>query len=163
MPLLRDLAIGRYFANINDPRIERTKDHSLLDIIIIAIAAVICGADGWVDVEEFGLSKHAWLTTFLDLPNGIPSHDTFGRVFARIDPEQFQCGFLAWVQAIQQIHADVIAIDGKTLRGSYNREDRSSTIHMISAYATANKLVLGQLKTDKKSNESVPWALKLTG
>ena len=88
MPLLRDLAIGRYFANITDPRIERTKDHTLLDIIIIAICAVICGADGWVDVEEFGTTKQAWLTTFLELPNGIPSHDTFGRVFARIDPEQ---------------------------------------------------------------------------
>src|SRR5215203_4408365 len=119
MPLLRDLAIGRYFANITDPRIERTKDHMLLDIIIIAIAAVICGADGWVDVEEFGTSKRAWLATFLELPNGIPSHDTFGRVFARIDPEQFQRSFLEWVQdlicASGGLLKGVIAIDGKTL------------------------------------------------
>jgi hypothetical protein len=94
MPLLRDVAISQYFATVDDPRVDRTKDHALLDIIIIAICAVICGADGWVDVEEFGKTKRAWLATFLALPNGIPSHDTFGRVFARIDPDQFQQSFL---------------------------------------------------------------------
>jgi hypothetical protein len=94
MPLLRDLAIGQYFASVEDPRIDRTKDHALLDIIMITICAVICGAEGWVDVEEFGKSKREWLSTFLDLPNGIASHDTFGRVFARIDPQQFQHSFL---------------------------------------------------------------------
>lgn len=163
MPLLRDVAIGRYFANINDPRIERTKDHSLLDIIIIAIAAVICGADGWVDVEEFGLSKHAWLTTFLDLPNGIPSHDTFGRVFARIAPEQFQCGFLAWVQAIQQIHADVIAIDGKTHRHSHDHANGKAALHLVRAWAAENRLVLGQVAVDDKSNAitAIPLLLEL--
>jgi predicted transposase YbfD/YdcC len=163
MPLLRDLAIGPYFATITDPRVERTKDHALLDIIIIAISAVICGADGWVDVEEFGTSKHAWLSTFLDLPNGIPSHDTFGRVFARIDPEQFQRSFLAWVQAIQQVHGDVIAIDGKTHRRSHNHANGKAALHLVSAWAAENRLVLGQVAVDDKSNEitAIPLLLDL--
>lgn len=110
MPLLRDLTIGSYFADVADPRTARTRDHALLDIIIIALAAIICGADSWVAVADFGRFKQAWLHTFLDLPNGIPSHDTFGRVFAQIDPAQFQHGFVTWVQAIQQIRGDVIAI-----------------------------------------------------
>jgi predicted transposase YbfD/YdcC len=163
MPLLRDLAIGRYFANIDDPRIERTKDHTLLDIIIIAIAAVICGADGWVDVEEFGITKRAWLATFLELPNGIPSHDTFGRVFARIDPEQFQHSFLTWVQALQHARADVIAIDGKTHRGSHDRPNGKAALHLVSAWAAENRLVLGQVAVDDKSNEitAIPLLLDL--
>ena len=118
MPLLRDIAIAPYFVDVIDPRVERTRDHALLDLIIIAIAACICGADSWVAVEEFGRAKRPWLETILTLPNGIPSHDTFGRVFARIDPVQFQTGFVAWVQAIQHIRADLIAIDGKTHRGT---------------------------------------------
>ena len=110
MPLLRDIAIAPYFADLVDPRVERTRDHALLDLIIIAIAASICGADSWVAVEEFGRAKRPWLETILTLPNGIPSHDTFGRVFARIDPGQFQASFVAWVQAMQHIRADLIAI-----------------------------------------------------
>jgi predicted transposase YbfD/YdcC len=163
MPLLHDLAIGRYFANINDPRIDRTKDHTLLDIIIIAICAVICGADGWVDVEEFGITKRAWLTTFLELPNGIPSHDTFGRVFARIDPQQFQHSFLTWVQALQRVRADMIAIDGKTHRGSHDRANGKAALHLVSAWAAANRLVLGQVAVDDKSNEitAIPLLLDL--
>jgi predicted transposase YbfD/YdcC len=163
MPLLRDLAIGRYFANIHDPRIDRTKDHTLLDIIIIAICAVICGADGWVDVEEFGTTKRAWLATFLDLPNGIPSHDTFGRVFARVDPEQFQHSFLTWVQALQRVRADLIAIDGKTHRGSHDRPNGKAALHLVSAWATENRLVLGQVAVDDKSNEitAIPVLLDL--
>lgn len=163
MPLLRDLAIGHYFATIDEPRIDRTKDHTLLDIIIIAICAVICGADGWVDVEEFGKSKRAWLETFLELPNGIPSHDTFGRVFARINPEQFQHSFLLWVQAIQQVHTDVIAIDGKTHRGSHDRTNGKAALHLISAWAAENRLVLGQVAVDDKSNEitAIPQLLAL--
>lgn len=96
MPLRRDLAIGQYFADVTDPRVDRTKSHQLLDSIIIAICAVLCGADSWVEVEEFGKSTYSWLASMLDLPNGIPSHDTFGRVFARIDPAQFQHSFVAW-------------------------------------------------------------------
>jgi len=163
MPLLRDLAIGQYFATVEEPRIERTRDHALLDIIIIAICAVICGADGWVDVEEFGKTKRAWLERFLDLPNGIPSHDTFGRVFARINPEQFQRSFLLWVQAIQQVRSDVIAIDGKTHRGSHDRANGKAALHLISAWAAENRLVLGQVAVDDKSNEitAIPQLLEL--
>lgn len=163
MPLLRDLAMSQYFATVTDPRVDRTKDHALLDIIIIAISAVICGADGWVDVEEFGISKHAWLASFLDLPNGIPSHDTFGRVFARIDAEQFQRGFLAWVQAIQQVRGDVIAIDGTTHRRSPDRANGKAALHLVSAWAAANRLVLGQVAVDDKSNEitAIPLLLDL--
>jgi predicted transposase YbfD/YdcC len=163
MPLLRDLTIGQYFATVEEPRIERTKDHALLDIIIIAICAVICGADGWVDVEEFGKTKRAWLERFLELPNGIPSHDTFGRVFARINPEQFQRSFLLWVQAIQRVHGDVIAIDGKTHRRSHDRTNGKAALHLISAWAAENRLVLGQVAVDDKSNEitAIPQLLEL--
>ncbi len=163
MPLLRDLAIGQYFADIHDPRVDRTKDHALLDIIIIAICGVICGADSWVEVEEFGNAKRAWLTTILELPNGIPSHDTFGRVFARIDPEQFQHSVRAWVQALHQVRADVIAIDGKTHRRSHDRPNGKAALHLISAWATDNRLVLGQVAVDDKSNEitAIPQLLDL--
>jgi predicted transposase YbfD/YdcC len=163
MPLLRDLAIGQYFATVEEPRIERTKDHALLDIIIIAICAVICGADGWVDVEEFGKTKRAWLERFLDLPHGIPSHDTFGRVFARINPEQFQHSFLLWVQAIQQVRSDLIAIDGKTHRGSHDRTNGKAALHLVSAWAAENRLVLGQVAIEGKSNEitAIPQLLEL--
>ena len=163
MPLLRDLAIGQYFATVEEPRIERTKEHALLDIIIIAICAVICGADGWVDVEEFGKTKRAWLERFLHLPNGIPSHDTFGRVFARINPEQFQHSFLLWVQAIHHLHTDLIAIDGKTHRGSHDRASGKAALPLISAWAAENRLVLGQIAVDDKSNEitAIPQLLEL--
>lgn len=159
----RTLAITPYFADVDDPRVDRTKAHALLDIIVIAIGAVICGADGWVAVEEFGRSKQAWLATFLALPGGIPSHDTFGRVFARIDPEQFQRSFLTWVQAIQSVHPEVIAIDGKTHRGSHDRPNGKAALHLISAWATENRLVLGQIAVDNKSNEitAIPQLLDL--
>lgn len=163
MPLLRDLAIGHYFATVDDPRIERTKDHALLDIIIIAMCAVICGADGWVDVAEFGKAKQPWLATFLALPNGIPSHDTFGRVFARIDPAQFQHSFLQWVQALRQVRGDLIAIDGKTHRGSHDRPNGKAALHLVSAWAAENRMVLGQVAVDGKSNEitAIPLLLDL--
>ena len=163
MPLLRDLAIAPYFADVVDPRVERTRDHALLDIIIIAIAASICGADSWVAVEEFGRAKQAWLETILVLPNGIPAHDTFGRVFARIDPAQFQAGFLAWVQAIQHVRGDLIAIDGKTHRGSFDQTMGKAALHLVSAWASENRLVLGQVAVDAKSNEitAIPQLLAL--
>ena len=158
------VAIAEYFAPLKDPRVERTKQHLLRDILVIAICAVICGADSWVEVEAFGNAKRKWLRRFLRLPNGIPSHDTFGRVFARLEPAQFQECFLAWVQAISQLtQGQVVAVDGKTLRRSHDRTLGKSAIHMVSAWATANRLVLGQVKVDEKSNEitAIPELLRV--
>jgi predicted transposase YbfD/YdcC len=112
----RALGLETYFAAVEDPRRERTKRHKLRDIIIIAICGMICGAEGWVDIEEFGKAKEEWLKTILELPNGIASHDTFGRVFARLDPVKFEECFFQWVQSIGDTIAGVIAIDGQTLR-----------------------------------------------
>ncbi len=141
------------FAQVEDPRIERTKLHRLRDIIIIAICGVICGADGWVGIEEFGKAKQEWLTELLDLPNGIPSHDTFGRVFAHIDPKQFEASFLQWVQAISPAIKGVIAIDGKTSRRTHDQQAGKKALHVVSAWAAENQLVLAQLATEEKSNE----------
>lgn len=150
----KGIAIVEHFKNIEDPRIDRCKRHSLIDIIVIAICAVICGADTWEDIESFGESKCDWLKQFLELPNGIPSHDTFGRVFSIISPVEFQRSFLNWVKAISEsIEKEVVAIDGKTSRRSYDRGKGKGAIHMVSAWATANRVVLGQVKTEDKSNE----------
>lgn len=157
-------SIGEHFNDLEDPRIDRTRHHRLLDIIAIAICGVICGADNWVDLELFGRSKEEWLRGFLSLPNGIPSHDTFGRVFARLDPEQFAQCFTSWVKAVSQLtQGQVIAIDGKTLRRSHDRANGKSAIHVVSAWASANHLVLGQLKVDAKSNEitAIPELLEV--
>jgi predicted transposase YbfD/YdcC len=153
-----------YFASVKDPRIERSKHHYLADIIFVALCAVICGADNWVEVATFGHAKLAWFKRMLPLPHGIPSHDTFGRVFARLDAEQFQACFVAWVQAVHEITAgQVIAIDGKTLRRSHDRFLGKSAISMVSAWATANHLLLGQVKVDEHSNEitAIPALLHL--
>ena len=113
--------LGSHFATLKDPRVERTKKHKLLDIIIIAICGTICGADGWVEIEEFGKQKEVWLKTILELPNGIPSHDTFGRVFAYLDPVEFERCFFEWVQGISGKVEGVIALDGKTSRRSHDK------------------------------------------
>jgi predicted transposase YbfD/YdcC len=164
MKLRPKTTISEYFSHIKDPRIDRTKRHQLIDIITITICAVICGADSWVDIELYGQTKRKWLKKFLELPNGIPSHDTFARVFARLDPEQLQQCFLAWVQSIsQQFTGEIIAIDGKTLRHSYDSSNDKSAIHMVSAWASANRLVERQVKVSEKSNEitAIPKLLKL--
>ena len=150
----KPVAIVEHFKDIEDPRIERGKLHNLIDIIAIAICAVICGADTWEDIELFGETKQEWLKQFLELPNGIPSHDTFGRVFSIISPVEFQRSFLNWIKAISEsIEREVVAIDGKTSRRSYDKSKGKGAIHMVSAWATANRVVLGQVKTEDKSNE----------
>src|SRR6266699_1009121 len=130
---LRDLET--LCSQVEDPRVERTKYHRLRDILIIAICGVICGADGWVGIEEFGKAKQAWLTDLLKLPNGIPSHDTFGRVFALIDPNQFEASFHQWVQGISTTIQGVIAIDGKTSRRPHDQAAGKKALHLVSAWA----------------------------
>lgn len=156
-------SIADHFGQVQDPR-QHDVDHLLLEIITIAICGVICGADSWVEIAEFGEAKEEWFRKFLRLPHGIPSHDTFGRVFRRLDPQQFQSGFVSWIEAISQLTAgQVIAIDGKRLRRSHDGRLGKAAIHMVSAWASANRLVLGQLKTDEKSNEitAIPELLKI--
>jgi hypothetical protein len=142
------------FVTIADPRVERTKEHLLLDFIVIAICAVICGAAAWIAIEDFGRAKAAFFAHFLVLPGGIPSHDTFSRVFARITPAQFQACFAAWVQDLIQLAAGrVVALDGKTVRGSADKAPGGkAAIHMVSAWASANGAgpVLAQCQVDAK-------------
>ena len=154
MPGKEKKSIGEHFADLDDPRIDRTKLHSLHDILVIAICAVICGADTWDDIEWFGKSKEAWFRTFLELPNGIPSHDTFNRVFASLDAEQFRGCFISWVGTISEsTQGQVIAIDGKASRRSHDKCRGQEAIQMVSAWAESNHLVLAQTKVDNKSNE----------
>lgn len=144
----------QHFQHLIDPRVERTKDHPLENILVIAICATICGAEGWTDIEAFGEAKLPFFQSILDLPHGIPSHDTFGRVFAALDAEAFAEGFTAWVCTIaQELGPDVVAIDGKTMRRTLDRANGKAGIHLVSAFAQANRLVLGQVKVDDKSNE----------
>jgi len=164
MSQLVSTSLAAHFAQVPDPRLERTKDHQLLDILMIAICAILCGANDWVGVATFGQARLGWFRTFLALPNGIPSHDTFGRVFARLDPAAFTQAFLEWTQAIRTVlSAEVIAIDGKTLRRSHDQGLGKGAIDMVSAWATANHLVLGQRKTAEKSNEitAIPELLRV--
>jgi predicted transposase YbfD/YdcC len=149
---------------IDDPRMDRTKRHSLEAIVLIALMAVICGADGWSQVELFGRSKLKWLKTFLHLPHGIPSHDTFGRVFSLLDPEQLERWFMQWTAKLAQATGgELIAIDGKTIRRSFDKTTKTGAIHMVSAWSQANEMVLGQLTTEAKSNEitAIPGLLAL--
>ena len=152
-----------YFGDLPDPRIERTKAHLLDDIIFIAISSVLCGAETWNDMEDFGKAKLPWLKTFLKLPEGIPSHDTFNRVFSLLDPKKLGECFIKWTRAIfSATNGEVISIDGKTICGSRDK-GKKSIVHMVSAWAEVNNIVLGQLKIDDKSNEitAIPELLKL--
>lgn len=143
-----------YFDAVDDPRVNRTKLHPLAEILAVAICAIICGADSWDDIEAFGNAKIDWFRKFLGLKYGVPSHDTFNRVFTRLCPEQFQACFLKWVQSVTTLtDGQVIAIDGKTLRSSADSWDGKKAIHMVSAWASANRIILGQVKVAEKSNE----------
>lgn len=164
MTLSLESTFIKHFACLEDPRVERTKHHLLIDIIAIAILAVISGADGWVAIETYGQAKQEWLASFLSLPNGIPSHDTFARVFARLEPSEFEQCFTNWINTItKELGAQVIPIDGKTLRGSYDREAKQKPLTVISAWASSHRLLLGQLKVNSKSNEitAIPELLKM--
>ncbi len=161
---LNAAAVMEYLSTITDPRKDRTRLHSLRDILVLSLCAIICGADGFVAIEEFGRLKESWLRTFLDLPNGIPSHDTIGRVFALLDPKALEAAFRAWTQAVAQLtKGEVVAIDGKTLRRSFRKAGSGVFVHMVSAWATRNRVVLGQVKTEEKSNEitAIPELLRL--
>ncbi len=147
-------SIGSHFANLKDPRVNRRRLHKLVDILTIGVCTVICGGDDYPSMHAFGKAKEGWLRTFLELPNGIPSSDTFWRVFGAIDPEQFQECFLKWMTSVStNTKGEIIAIDGKQLRCSHDKSKGKSAIHMVSAWATTNRMVLGQVKVDEKSNE----------
>ena len=164
MDMGRGTSIGAHFAALTDPRADRGPGHLLVDIATIALCAVRCGADGWVAVETFGRAKAAWLRTSLALPSGIPSHDTFGRIFARLDPGEFQRCFLAWVRAVvPETAGQMVALDGKPLRRSHDRANGQAALHMVSAWASDSGLVLGQLAVAEKSNEitAIPALLRL--
>lgn len=157
--------LASHFSNLDDPRKNTWLNrHDLTEIVIMAICGVLCGADSFEDIELFAQCKKEWLETFLELPNGIPSHDTFSRIFSRLNPDQFRESFLSWTQSLgKNLEGEIVAIDGKTIRGSFDREKGSKPIHMVSAWACANNIVLGQMKVDEKSNEitAIPRLLEL--
>lgn len=160
--LMQGLVAG--FSGLPDPRIDRTKKHRLTDILVIALCAILSGADEWIEIEAFGKAKQEWLKTFLALPNGIPSHDTFARLFARLDPLALQQCFIVWINGLsQQLQGQVVAIDGKTVRRSFDRAAGKAAIHMVNAWVSQHHLALGQIKVDSKSNEivAIPQLLRL--
>jgi predicted transposase YbfD/YdcC len=159
-----DCSIRTHFGDLKDPRMERTRLHNLLDIVVIAICAVICGAEGWLDIEAYGLAKYDWLKTFLELPSGIPSHDTFRRVFCLLDPAAFLDCFQRWIDALSEgLGIKRVGIDGKALRRSFDRATGKAALHLVSAWAIEQHLVLGQVAVDAKSNEitAIPKLLEL--
>ena len=160
----RYLGVFSFFEVVPEPRVERTRLHPLVNILIIAMLAMICIGEGWEDMEEFGLAKEAWLGTFLDLRHGIPSADTFRRVLSAVDPKAFNACFVAWVQALSVGTAGkLVAIDGKTVRRSFDRATGKKALHIVSAWIAENRLTLGQIATEEKSNEitAIPKLLEL--
>ena len=158
------LSIMERFEILEDPRTGHARRHELLDIIVITLCAVICGADHWVEIEEFGKAKEEWFRRFLKLPHGIPSHATFGRVFSLLDPEQFSACFMDWVRSVSELaHGEVVAIDGKTRRRCHDRANGRGPLHMVSAWVTEHRMVLGQTRTEAHSNEitAIPELLKV--
>jgi predicted transposase YbfD/YdcC len=153
-----------FFGKLTDPRIDRSKRHALLDILILALCATLGGANGWADIERFGKAKLDFFRQFLELPNGIPAHDTFGRVFGRLDPAALLACIQAWLTAFRAaVERELVAIDGKTLRGSFDTAAGQNPLHVVSAWATQARLVLGQVSVDAKSNEitAIPLLLQL--
>lgn len=156
------LSLIEHFETLSDPRVERTKDHDLIDVLIIAVCTLLCGGESFNDMEDFGHAKHDWFKTFLGLRHGIPSHDTFNRVFAALDPRQFLDCFLRWTQSLRQAVAqEIVALDGKALRRALHKDQ--SVKYVVSAWAASNNLVLGQLKVADKSNEitALPQLLRV--
>jgi len=153
-----------HFQDLHDPRVERTRKHPLINIVFIAVCGVLSGANSFAAIHEFALDRRSWFARYLDLTNGIPSEDTLGRVLARLNPAEFEKGLLSWVQAVHEAtDHQLIPIDGKTLRGSYDRGDGRAAIPMVSAWAAENQLSLGQVVVQEKSNEitAIPELLKL--
>ena len=156
--------LSGYFAELPDPRVSRTQKHLLQDILAIAILAVIAGAEGWEDIENYGLSKEQWLSKFLELPHGIPSDDTFRRVFERLDPSALENSFTRWIEElIPSLDKQIVPIDGKCLRGSYDRQGGLKALHLVTAWAAGQNLTLGQVKVEDHSNEitAIPALLEL--
>ncbi len=157
-------SIRRHFRKLKDPRVKKRKLHRLIDVIVIAVCGVICGCDTWQEIETFGRRRRDWLKRLLALPHGIPSHDTFERIFDHLDPQVFQQCLLSWLRDVSQIlKIDHIAIDGKTLRRSWNAASPTGALHLVSAWATKHHLTLGQVAVDAKSNEitAIPKLLEL--
>lgn len=168
MGMLAPSSFQDHFASLSDPRSAHAPNqrHELIDMLVLAVCAVICGADGWEDIEEYGKAHAEWFAQVLDLPHGIPGHDTFRRVLSRLDPEELTQCFIAWTGALSDLCGGaIVAIDGKTLRHSFDRAASKTAIHMVSAWANANRLVLGQVKVDDKSNEitAIPKLIKMLG
>jgi predicted transposase YbfD/YdcC len=165
MAVTVNASIVEHFQTLEDPRIERTKKHNLLDILVIALCTLLTGGEGFQDMELFGKSKRPWLQTFLALPHGIPSHDTFGRVFARLNPQRFHACFLSWTKAVAALtQGALVSLDGKTVKASFDRATAASPLHMLSAWCSdQGGLVVGQTRTDSKSNEitAIPALLQL--
>jgi predicted transposase YbfD/YdcC len=163
MGMLGPSSFQDHFASLSDPRSSNAR-HLLSDILVIAVCAVICGAEGWEDIEEYGKAQAVWFKQVLELPHGIPCDDTFRRVLSRLEPEELTQCFISWTHALSDLSGgDIVAIDGKTLRHSFDRAASKAAIHMVSAWANANRLVLGQVKVDGKSNEitAIPKLIKL--
>jgi predicted transposase YbfD/YdcC len=161
---LKRLIVEEFLGFIEDPRVERTRKHPLETILVMSVLAVICGADGFVGIEEYGTAKKDWLASFIDLSGGVPSHDTIGRVFSALNPNALAQAFQRWTMAMATASREkLIAIDGKTLRRSFKQAGDSAFVHMVSAWSNSNQVVLGQVKTDQKSNEvtAIPALLDL--
>lgn len=159
----RLVAVFTPFEDLTDPRVERTRVHDLFDLVVVALCGTIAGADSWVDIQRFGNDRLDWLRTFLTLEEGIPSHDTFGRVFARLDPAELVACIQQWLDDLGRQIGKHIAIDGKTLRGSGDKAAARNPLHLVSAWASEARLTLGQIAVDSKSNEitAIPLLLEL--